>query len=222
MMDRKTDVVTDDAAADVLPPLVVHPPRIDPALARRIRLVCFDVDGVLTDGGIYLGASTNDIRTPFELKRYDIQDGLGTVLLRSCGLELAIITGRVSDSVAQRARELRIDICVQDPHARKLPALQALCAERGFTLDEIAFVGDDLPDLAVMRVVGLPVAVGNAVPEVRRVARLQLTRHGGHGAVREFTEALLDARGEWIDAVERYVRSRSEPVTSASPTGTSA
>lgn len=207
---------------DQLPPLVVDTPRIDPALAKRIRLVCFDVDGVLTDGGIYLGAGTTDTRAPFELKRYDIQDGLGTVLLRACGLELAIITGRVSDSVAQRARELHIDTCIQDRHARKLPALKALCAQRGIGLDEVAFVGDDLPDLSVMRVVGLPVAVGNAVPEVRRVARLQLTRHGGHGAVREFTEALLDARGEWIDAVERYVQSRSMPVEETAGAGTSA
>jgi 3-deoxy-D-manno-octulosonate 8-phosphate phosphatase (KDO 8-P phosphatase) len=208
--------------SDPLPPLVVDTPRIDPALARRIRLVCFDVDGVLTDGGIYLGAGTNEARAPFELKRYDIQDGLGTVLLRGRGLELAIITGRVSDSVAQRARELQIETCIQDRHARKLPALRALCERRGISLAEVAFVGDDLPDLAVMRVVGLPVAVGNAVPEVRRTARLQLVKHGGHGAVREFTEALLDARGEWIDAVERYVQSRSVAVEDSSDVGASA
>jgi len=208
--------------ADTLPALEVDTPRIDPALARRIRLVCLDVDGVLTDGGIYLGAHMSDPRTPFEFKRYDIQDGLGIVMLRQCGIELAIITGRVSESVAQRARELKIDTCIQDRNARKLPALTALCAERGIDLDAVAFVGDDLPDLSVMRVVGLPVAVGNAVPEVRRTARLQLTRRGGHGAVREFAEALLTARGEWIDAVERYVQSRSAPVDGQSDKGASA
>jgi 3-deoxy-D-manno-octulosonate 8-phosphate phosphatase (KDO 8-P phosphatase) len=200
-------------AADTLAPLVVRAPRIDPALAQRIRLVCFDVDGVLTDGGVYLGAArTGDDPTPFELKRYDIQDGLGIQLLRECGLRIGIITGRVSESVAYRARELQVDAVVQDPHARKLPALTRMAASFHCSLEEVAFVGDDLPDLAVLRQVGLPVAVGNAVAEVRRAARLQLNATGGHGAVREFAEALLDARGVWIDAVERYVKSRSEPV----------
>jgi 3-deoxy-D-manno-octulosonate 8-phosphate phosphatase (KDO 8-P phosphatase) len=146
---------------------------------------------------------------PFELKRYHIQDGLGMQLLRDAGLHLVIITGRVSDSVAQRARELGIETCIQDPHARKLPAMQRICADHGYAMDEVAFVGDDLPDLALLRVVGLPVAVGNAVPEVRQVARLQLTALGGHGAVREFAEQLLAARGEWTTSVERYVSRRS-------------
>ena len=140
------------------------------------------------------------------------QDGLGIQLLRDCGLRVVIITGRVSESVAQRARELRADAVVQDPHARKLPALERIASEFGVSLEEMAFVGDDLPDLPVLRRVGLPVAVGNAVAEVTRTAVLSLDAHGGRGAVREFAEALLDARGEWIDAVERYVQSRSQPV----------
>ncbi|MEN9591696.1 MAG: 3-deoxy-D-manno-octulosonate 8-phosphate phosphatase [Gemmatimonadota bacterium] len=200
------------APADVLPPLVVDAPRIEPTLARRIRLIGLDVDGVLTDGGVYLGSATaGGADVPFELKRYDIQDGLGIQLLRDCGLKVVIITGRVSDSVVQRARELRVDALVQDPEARKLTALTTIARDFGVTLDEVAFVGDDLPDLAVLRRVGLPVAVGNAVAEVRRAAQLQLRAHGGHGAVREFAEALLSARGEWTDAVERYVASRSLP-----------
>jgi 3-deoxy-D-manno-octulosonate 8-phosphate phosphatase (KDO 8-P phosphatase) len=183
---------------------------IDPALARRIRVVGLDVDGVLTDGGIYLGAVEGAGQgAPFELKRYDIQDGLGIQLLRACGLQVLVITGRVSASVAQRAHELRVDALVQDPEARKLPALRRLAAERGVSLHEVAFVGDDLPDLGVLRAVGLPVAVGNAVAEVRAACRLQLAARGGHGAVREFAEALLRARGEWEGAVERYVRERS-------------
>ena len=181
---------------------------IDPAIAHRIRLVGFDVDGVLTDGGIYLGATTNDAPEPFELKRFDIQDGLGMQLLRQAGLTLAIITGRVSHSVARRARELGIEECVQDPHARKLPALRAMCARHGCSLNEVAFVGDDLPDLAVLREVALAVAVGNAVPEVQRAAHVQLRTTGGRGAIREFAEALLQARGEWTTQVERYVASR--------------
>jgi 3-deoxy-D-manno-octulosonate 8-phosphate phosphatase (KDO 8-P phosphatase) len=204
--------------ADVLPPLVIEAPRIEPTLARRIRVVGLDVDGVLTDGGIYLGSAmsgTTDV--PFELKRYDIQDGLGIQLLRDCGLKVVIITGRVSGSVAQRARELRVDAVVQDPEARKLTALTTIAADFGCTLADVAFVGDDLPDLAVLRRVGLPVAVGNAVAEVRRAAHLQLQARGGHGAVREFAEALLLARGEWIDAVERYVASRT--VSATAPQG---
>ena len=200
-------------ANDSLPPLVVHAPRIEPSIARRIRVVVFDVDGVLTDGGVYLGAtrgSEGDASQQFELKRYDIQDGLGMAMLREAGLHLAIITGRVSESVAMRARELRINSVVQDPQARKLPALRRILAEIDCSFEEVAFLGDDLPDLAVMREVGLPVAVGNAVTEVRRCATLQLTTRGGFGAVREFAEALLHARGEWTDLVERYVASRRE------------
>jgi 3-deoxy-D-manno-octulosonate 8-phosphate phosphatase (KDO 8-P phosphatase) len=194
-----------------LPPLVVHAPRIEPALAKRVRLVAFDVDGVLTDGGLYLGSATHDgAAVPFELKRYDVQDGLGMAMLRECGIKVALITGRVSESVAMRARELRVDACIQDRQARKLPALRRLCADWDIALDDVAFVGDDLPDLAAMRAVGLAVAVGNATIEVRRAAHLQLDARGGHGAVREFSEALLHARDEWIDAVERYVRSRSD------------
>ena len=198
---------------DRLPPLVVHAPRIEPEIARRIRVVVFDVDGVLTDGGVYLGATRGnegDASQQFELKRYDIQDGLGMAMMREAGLHLAIITGRVSESVAMRARELRIESVVQDPQARKLPALKRILGDLECTLDEVAFLGDDLPDLAVMREVGLPVAVGNAVTEVRRCATLQLTARGGFGAVREFAEALLNARGEWTDLVERYVASRHE------------
>lgn len=201
-----------DSASDALPPVRVSAPRIEPALARRIRVIGLDVDGVLTDGGVYLGATyasdTGDAH-PFELKRYDIQDGLGVQLLRAAGLRIVIITGRVSDSVAMRARELGVDALIQDPHARKLPALRRTLADLGCSLEECAFVGDDLPDLAVLRVVGLPVAVGNAVPEVRRAATLQLHARGGFGAVREFAEALLTARDEWIDRVEEYVASRS-------------
>ncbi|MBL0172398.1 MAG: HAD hydrolase family protein [Gemmatimonadaceae bacterium] len=197
----------------VLPPLIINAPRIDPELARRIRVVGLDVDGVLTDGGVYLGATRvgdGDVTVPFELKRYDIQDGLGIFLLREAGVQIVIITGRVSESVAMRARELGAAAVVQDPHARKLPALRRVLADLKCSLDECAFLGDDLPDLSVLRAVGLPVAVGNAVAEVRRSATLQLSARGGFGAVREFAEALLQARGQWMDLVEDYVAKRSE------------
>jgi 3-deoxy-D-manno-octulosonate 8-phosphate phosphatase (KDO 8-P phosphatase) len=196
-----------------LPDVALAPPRIEVARARAIRVLGLDVDGVLTDGGIYLGAAhpADAAAAPFELKRYDIQDGLGIQLLRDAGIQIVIITGRVSDSVAMRARELGAVACVQDPHARKLAALRAVLADLQCSLDECAFIGDDLPDLSVLRAVGLPVAVGNAVPEVRRTALLQLAARGGHGAVREFAEALLTARGEWTERVEAYVLQRSEP-----------
>ena len=201
----------------LLPPLMVEDLRIEPTLARRIRMVCLDVDGVLTDGGIYLGAAEDgDQRVPFELKRYDIQDGLGVHLMREAGLHVIIITGRVSHSVAMRGDELRVSRVVQDKHARKLPALRELLVEFDCTMEEVAFIGDDLPDLGPMREVALPVAVGNAVPEVQRISRVQLRSAGGHGAVREFTELLLKARGEWMDTVERYVVSRDVPAEAMS------
>ncbi len=181
-------------------------PVLDPALASRIRLVGLDVDGVMTDGGIYVGDVDG---AAMEFKRYDIQDGIGIMLMREVGLYIAVITGRVSESVRLRAAELRVDDLHQDPDAQKMPALLRILERRGVSLEETAFVGDDIPDLAVLRAVGLPVAVANASPEVHQVATLHLARPGGRGAVREFSEMLLRARGQWDDIVERYVAERS-------------
>jgi 3-deoxy-D-manno-octulosonate 8-phosphate phosphatase (KDO 8-P phosphatase) len=176
-------------------------------VAKRIRLVGLDVDGVLTDGGIYLG-SVGD--TPHEFKRYDIQDGLGIHLLRKAGIRVAIVTGRVSESVRLRARELEIEDVAQDASAQKLPALLDMLDRHKIAPADAAFIGDDFPDMAVLRVVGLPVAVGNAVPEIRSVCSLKLTRNGGFGAVREFAELLLKARGEWKAVTDAYVAERSQ------------
>lgn len=187
------------------------PPAIEPDQARRIRLVGFDVDGVLTDGGIYLGDVAGK---RLEFKRYDIQDGLGIKMLQRAGIEVAIITGRVSESVALRARELAVDEVIQDEHARKLPALQRMLSRKGIELADVAFVGDDLPDVAVLRAVGLPVCVANSSDDGLRAARVRLTRRGGQGAVREFCELLLRARGQWDDLAESYVKSRMQEVTS--------
>ena len=181
---------------------------IDADAARRIRLVGLDVDGVLTDGGIYLGAVNG---AAMEFKRYDIQDGLGIHFMRDSGLRIAIVTGRVSDSVRLRAAELDIEDVGQDAYARKLPMLLRILERRGIAPEEVAFVGDDFPDMGILRIVGMPVAVGNAVPEVKRIAKVQLTREGGRGAVREFSEMLLKARGQWEEVTERYVSSRSRP-----------
>lgn len=179
---------------------------IDPTLARRIRIVGLDVDGVMTDGGIYLGDVGG---SRLELKRYDIQDGLGIKLLRAAGIRVAILTGRVSESVRLRGEELEVDDVVQDEQARKLAPFVELLDRHGLGVEEAAFLGDDFPDLSVLRIVGLPVAVGNAVPEIARECKLRLQRRGGHGAVREFSEHLLRARGEWDRLCEQYVAERS-------------
>jgi 3-deoxy-D-manno-octulosonate 8-phosphate phosphatase (KDO 8-P phosphatase) len=189
-------------------------PLIAPEVARRIRLVGLDVDGVLTEGGIYLG-SVGD--TPHEFKRYDIQDGLGIHFLRRAGIRVAIVTGRVSESVRLRARELEIEDVSQDAGAQKLPAFTRMLEKHGIQPSEAAFIADDFPDVPVLKVVGLPVAVGNAVPEVRALCSLRLERGGGAGAVREFAELLLKARGEWKAVTEAYVAERSLPHARKSP-----
>jgi 3-deoxy-D-manno-octulosonate 8-phosphate phosphatase (KDO 8-P phosphatase) len=180
--------------------------RIAPELARRIRMVVLDVDGVMTDGGIYLGATASG--EPVELKRFDIQDGLGVLMMRSVGVRVSIVTGRVSEAVRIRAEELEVDDLHQDRTADKLAAVSTLLERHGMGWEEVAFLGDDIPDLVVLRRVGLPAVVGNATGVARACALWRGRRRGGHGAVREFAEALLTARGEWAEAVERYVRER--------------
>jgi 3-deoxy-D-manno-octulosonate 8-phosphate phosphatase (KDO 8-P phosphatase) len=179
---------------------------IDAAVAQRIRLVGFDVDGVLTDGGIYLGDTGAGA---MEFKRYDIQDGIGMVFLRNAGIKVVIVTGRVSASVAMRALELGVDDLVQDPRAMKLAGFMRTLERFGIDPSECAFVGDDFPDIPILRVVALPVAVANASREVRDICTVRLERRGGHGAVREFCEMLLRARGDWEGAHTKYVDERS-------------
>jgi 3-deoxy-D-manno-octulosonate 8-phosphate phosphatase (KDO 8-P phosphatase) len=181
---------------------------IDQTLAKRIRVIGLDVDGVLTDGGLYIGDANG---AHVELKRYDIQDGLGIRFLRDAGIRVCLVTGRVSESVRIRAHELEIDDVAQDALARKLPAFQRILDRHDLRMDEAAFVGDDFPDMGIMRAVGLPIAVSNAVPEIKAIAQVRLTSSGGRGAVRECAELLLKARGEWNDLVERYVSERSAP-----------
>ena len=186
------------------------PHVIAPEVARRIKFVGLDVDGVLTDGGIYLGtAASGDAEQRFEFKRYDIQDGLGIHFLRQAGIKVGIVTGRVSESVRLRARELGVDDVSQDATAQKVGPFLEMIARHSIDKADAAFLADDFPDLPVLQVVGLPVAVGNAVPEVRALAKLRLTRNGGFGAVREFAELLLKARGEWKSVSEAYVAERS-------------
>ncbi len=179
---------------------------IDAARARRIALVAFDVDGTLTDNGVYIGAPAGgDADARLEFKRFDIQDGLGIVMLRRAGLTVALISARHSDATTLRARELGVQHLMQGRGLKKVPTLEALCAQLGIGMDAAAFMGDDLADVAVMQRVALSAAPANAVAEVKAVATVQLEREGGRGAAREFVELLLRARGEWDAVVADYV-----------------
>ena len=183
---------------------------LDAALARRLKLVGFDVDGVLTDGGVYIGQAADQ---PVELKRFHIQDGLGIKLLRQAGLTVVLVSARRSAATDLRARELKVDEVVQDN--KKLPAFAALLARRGVAWNESAFVGDDLPDLPLLRRVGLPIAVPNAVAEVKAAVRLVTTAAGGQAAAREVAEIILKARGVWDDLVQQYLLERGDVETPA-------
>jgi 3-deoxy-D-manno-octulosonate 8-phosphate phosphatase (KDO 8-P phosphatase) len=181
---------------------------LPPELAARIRLVILDVDGVLTDGAIWVGALPGG--ESLELKRFDVLDGLGIRLLQSAGIEVSFVSGRVSRATEVRARELDIVECHQDGGAQKVRAIRGILRRLRLDWDQVAMLADDLPDLAVLHRVGLPAAVANATEEVRRLALWRGARKGGNGAVREFCEALLKARGEWDGLVEAYVRDRND------------
>jgi 3-deoxy-D-manno-octulosonate 8-phosphate phosphatase (KDO 8-P phosphatase) len=180
--------------------------EIDAARAARVRLVALDVDGVLTDNGIWIGPIAGE---RVELKRFNVQDGLGVRLLHTAGFPVLWLSGRHSEATALRAKELRVDELLQVPGPEKLDALAKVLSRRGLGWDEVAYVGDDLADLQIMRRVGLPIAVANAVPEIREVAAVTTTAPGGHGAVREIVDALLKARGLWGDMIERYFTERA-------------
>lgn len=180
---------------------------LDAAVARRLKLVGLDVDGVLTDNGVYLGMVADHA---VEFKRFHIQDGLGVRMLRTAGLAVVWVSGRESAATVVRARELAVDELIQDPTARKLPAFEGLLERRGLAWEDCAFVGDDLADIPLLRRVALPIAVANAVPEVRAAARVVTTVGGGEGAVREVAELILRARGEWDALVSRYFVERGD------------
>ncbi|MDB6061803.1 MAG: phenylphosphate carboxylase subunit delta [Verrucomicrobiaceae bacterium] len=166
--------------------------------AREIKLLVLDVDGVLTDGHLWYDNSGE------ELKAFNIQDGLGIKLVLRSGIDIAIITGRRSALVARRARELGIRHVVQG-REDKLVALQALAQDLEIPLSEIAYMGDDLPDLSAIRGVGLGIAVANAVSVVAEHADYKTARSGGDGAVREVCDLLLQAQGKMDAIVEAYL-----------------
>ena len=153
------------------------------AKAQRVKMAIFDVDGVLTDGGLYYSEAGD------AMKKFDVRDGMGMKLLQDCGIELAIITSRRAASVRLRAADLGITR-VQQGVAKKLAAFETLLAETGFAADETAFLGDDLVDLPVLRRCGFAVTVADAPASIKRHADYVTRAAGGHGAAREFCEII--------------------------------
>ena len=168
--------------------------------ARRIKIILFDVDGVLTDGTIWIypmpvARPDGTIETKMvEAKGYSAHDGAGMTLARLGGMKVGIITKRISETVALRARDLKLEFVYQG-QAFKMQAVREIIAKEGVTLDEIAYVGDDVIDLPVMRQVGLAVAVANARAEVKAEAHYITPNSGGHGAGRDAIEFILRAKG---------------------------
>lgn len=163
------------------------------ARARAVRLAIFDVDGVLTDGTLYIGAAGE------AFKAFHILDGHGIKMLQSRGVATAILSGRSSEAVALRARELGIAHVLQGI-GDKVEAFERLAASLRVDAAACAFVGDDLPDLEVMKRCGFAVAVANAVEEVKAAAHYVTRASGGRGAAREFCELVLRAQGHRADA----------------------
>jgi 3-deoxy-D-manno-octulosonate 8-phosphate phosphatase (KDO 8-P phosphatase) len=205
--------------------------------ARRIKLILFDVDGVLTDGGIWIfpapaashstadhakaveakGGYAISSASMIEAKGFNAHDGSGISLARLGGMKCGIITKRVSETVALRARDLRLEY-VYMGQAFKLEAVREIMAKEGLALEEIAYVGDDIIDLPVMRVCGLAIAVANARPQVKTAAHYITPNIGGHGAGRDAVEFILEAQGLLDKVIEEYIEERN-PVTASMDKG---
>ncbi|TWT89671.1 3-deoxy-D-manno-octulosonate 8-phosphate phosphatase KdsC [Pseudobythopirellula maris] len=169
---------------------------------ERIKLLLSDVDGVMTSGGVtYSDRSTG--AGSIESKTFNIKDGLGIRLWIESGGKFGVVTGRASAIVERRAEELGIEI-VRQGVSDKAPVVRETAESLGLAMDEVAYLGDDLPDLAPIREAGFGVAVADAVDEVRRSADWVTTAPGGAGAVRELVEHLLKHSGRWGDALAKY------------------
>jgi len=174
------------------------PRRAGGERARGVRLMAFDVDGVLTDGTIFVSAGGE------EMKAFNILDGHGLKMLREAGVQLAVISGRTSAAVERRARELGIDHVLQGEQD-KLPAFESLCARAGVAPGACGFMGDDLPDLPVLLRCGFAASVPGAPQAVRRRVHYVTRAPGGHGAVREVCEVVLAAQGKLAAALKSYL-----------------
>jgi len=177
--------------------------KISPALkkrATRIELLLMDVDGTMTDGGVTL-LSQND-GTALEIKTFDAHDGQGLTLAHTAGLRTGCITGRESAALLRRAQEMKMEfIYMKQP--LKMPAYEAILQKAGVSDSVVAYIGDDLPDIPLMRRAGLAIAVANAVPEVKQVAHYTTKALAGHGAVREAVELILRSKGTWKEMIDK-------------------
>jgi 3-deoxy-D-manno-octulosonate 8-phosphate phosphatase (KDO 8-P phosphatase) len=162
---------------------------------KKIKVLALDVDGVLTHGKINLDEKGK------EVKSFDVYDGFGLALFKRSGLKTAIISARFSGAVSARARDLKIDKVYQDAYP-KITAFEEMLKEFGVKDEEVCFVGDDLPDICILKRVGFGVAVNNAALEVKQVADFITKKHGGDGAVREVIELILKTQGKWKGLVQ--------------------
>jgi 3-deoxy-D-manno-octulosonate 8-phosphate phosphatase (KDO 8-P phosphatase) len=177
--------------------------KISPALKKRaaqIKLVLMDVDGTMTDGGVTLLSQTDG--TALEIKTFDAHDGQGLTLAQTAGLRTGCITGRESAALLRRAQEMRMEfIYMKQPV--KMPAYEEILRKAGVTDSAVAYIGDDLPDIPLLRRAGLAIAVGDAVPEVKEAAHYTTKAIAGHGAVRESIEVILKSKGIWEGMIEK-------------------
>ena len=169
--------------------------------AARVRLFLMDVDGVLTDGRLLYVPGPDG--KPVESKAFDSQDGIALQWLSWHGIDTGVISGRLSPATEERARQVKMRYVYQG-HIEKIPILDEIRASSGLQPEQIAYAGDDLTDLVVMRRVGLAIATANARPEVKRAAHYVTQARGGSGAVREICELLLEAHGRWPDILKKY------------------
>jgi 3-deoxy-D-manno-octulosonate 8-phosphate phosphatase (KDO 8-P phosphatase) len=173
--------------------------------AKRIKVLIFDVDGVLTDGQIIVVPdSAGPNAKGIEVKGFAAHDGLGITLARLAGIRVGVITKRVSQTVAIRARDLKLEFVYQG-QAHKMNAIREILTLAGITIDELAYVGDDIIDLPVMRACGLAIATANARPQVKEMAHYTTPNPGGHGAGRDAIDFILNARGVLDEVIEEYL-----------------
>lgn len=178
-------------------------PKISPALKKRaaqIKLLLMDVDGTMTDGSVTL-LSQND-GTALEIKTFDAHDGQGLTLARTAGLRTGCITGRESPALLRRAQEMKMEF-VYMKQPLKMPAYEEILRKAEASDAEVAFVGDDLPDIPLLRRAGLAVAVGDAVPEVKDAAHYTTRALAGRGAIREAVELILRSKGIWAEMIDK-------------------
>ena len=177
--------------------------RIPAALKRRaaaVQVLLMDVDGTMTDGGVTLLSQTDEIA--LEIKTFDAHDGQGLTLAHTAGLRTGCITGRQSSALLRRAKEMNMDF-IYMKQAIKMPAYEEILHKAGVSDSAVAYVGDDLPDLPLLRRAGLAVAVGNAVPEVKNLAHYTTRALAGHGAIRETVELILKSKGVWEAMIDK-------------------